>query len=90
MRTDHGAEFQGEFIKLCAQLRRSHKFLPLRTPQPNGVVERNNETLENKVRALLHENDLLKCFWTAVEYYELYYEQMLIRSILKKTPCELF
>jgi len=54
-------------------------------------VERKNRSLEEGARTLLNETRLPKYFWVDVVdtiYYTL--NRVLIRFILKKTPCELY
>jgi len=47
VRSDHGGEFENEpFETFCEKLEIIHEFSSPRTPQQNGVVERNNRTLQ--------------------------------------------
>ena len=62
-----------------------------RTPQQNGVVERNNRTLQEMARTILNENNLPKYFWAEVVNTSCYVlNRILLRPILKKTPYELW
>ncbi|CAM9000445.1 unnamed protein product [Rhodiola kirilowii] len=64
LRTDNGLEFCNDefdsFCKSCGILR--HKTVRA-TPQQNGVAERMNRTLLEKVRALLFTSGVPKAFW---------------------------
>lgn len=64
LRTDNGMEFCSlEFNEFCSKLGISrHKIVRL-TPQQNGMAERMNHTLLNKVRCLLAASDLGTSFW---------------------------
>jgi transposase InsO family protein len=92
IRSDHGREFdQLQFDLFCAKYGISHNFSAPRTPQQNGVVERKNRTLEDMARTMLLENALPKTYWAeAVNTANYILNRCLIRSILKKTPYELF
>ena len=60
-------------------------------PQQNGVVERNNRSLEELARTMLNESGLPKYFWADAVYTASYVlNKTLIRPILKKTPYELY
>ncbi|KAL0413795.1 UNVERIFIED_CONTAM: Retrovirus-related Pol polyprotein from transposon TNT 1-94 [Sesamum radiatum] len=64
LRTDNGLEFcNQQFSDLCDEFGiKRHRTTPY-TPQQNGVAERMNRTLLNKVRYLLISSDLSKSFW---------------------------
>jgi len=68
-----------------------HNFSTPRTPQQNGVVERNNGFLEELARTMLSKSSLPKYFWADAVNTSCYVmNRVLIRPILKKTPYELF
>jgi len=92
IRSDHGGEFQNEkFSKFCEKTGILHNFSAPRTRQHNGVVERKNRSLEELAKTMLSESSLPKYFWADVVSTFCYVMNiMLIRSILKKTPYELF
>ena len=77
IRSDHGGEFQNEkFSKFCEKA---------------GVVERKNRSLEELARTMLSESSLPKYFWVDAVSTSCYVmNRVLIRSILNKTPYELF
>ncbi|KAL2232022.1 UNVERIFIED_CONTAM: Retrovirus-related Pol polyprotein from transposon TNT 1-94 [Sesamum indicum] len=64
LRTDNGLEFCNQsFSDLCGKYgMKRHKTNPY-TPQQNGVAERMNRTLLDKVRCLLISSSLPKTFW---------------------------
>ncbi|KAL2251361.1 UNVERIFIED_CONTAM: Retrovirus-related Pol polyprotein from transposon TNT 1-94 [Sesamum indicum] len=64
LRTDNGLEFCNQsFSEMCDKHDiKKHKTSPY-TPQQNGVVERMNRTLLDKVRCLLVSFGLPKTFW---------------------------
>ena len=68
-----------------------HNFSAPRTPQQNGVVERKNRTLQEIARTMLNENGLPKYFWAEAVNTACYVvNRAHIRSILKRTPYELW
>ncbi|KAL2233631.1 UNVERIFIED_CONTAM: Retrovirus-related Pol polyprotein from transposon TNT 1-94 [Sesamum indicum] len=64
LRTDNGLEFCNKnFSDLCEEFGiKRHKTNPY-TPQQNGIAERMNRTLLDKVRCLLISSGLPKSFW---------------------------
>ncbi|KAL2225539.1 UNVERIFIED_CONTAM: Retrovirus-related Pol polyprotein from transposon TNT 1-94 [Sesamum indicum] len=64
LRTDNGLEFCNQhFSEMCDRFGiKKHKINPY-TPQQNGVAERMNRTLLEKVRCLLISSGLPKPFW---------------------------
>nr|GEX09667.1 hypothetical protein [Tanacetum cinerariifolium] len=73
LRTDNGLEFCGEsFNALCQKygIVRHHKLV--RTPQQNGVAERMNRTIMEKVRCMLSHANLDKDFWVKAATTETY------------------
>jgi len=92
IRSHHGVEFQNEkFSTFCEKMGIFHNFSTPRTPQQNGVVERKNRSLEELARTMLSESSLPKYFLADAVSTSCYVmNRVLIRSILKKTPYELF
>ena len=92
IRSDHGTEFENHnFDEFCNEHGINHNFSAPRTPQQNGVVERKNRTLEEMARTMLCEGNLPKYFWAEAVSTACYIlNRVLIRSILKKTPYELW
>ncbi|GJT35536.1 retrovirus-related pol polyprotein from transposon TNT 1-94 [Tanacetum coccineum] len=92
IRTDHSGKFDNEvqFGEFCSANGITHNFSALRTPQPNGVVERKNRTLQEMGRTILNEQSLPQKFWcNAIDTSTYILNQILIRAILVKTPYEL-
>ena len=63
VRSDHGGEFENEpFEAFCEKPGIAHEFSSPRTPQQNGVVERQNRSLQEMARTMFHEKNLAKTF----------------------------
>ena len=68
--TDNGGKFHNDqFLKLCQDGDIVHHFIVRDTPQQNGVTERMNRTLLEKVRCMLFNVGLGKEFWVEVVTY---------------------
>ena len=90
IRSDHGGEFQKDFITYCEERGITHQFSAPRTPQQNGVVERKNRSLQETARTLLQESKLPRSFWAEAVNTACYVlNRVIIRPILNKTPYEL-
>ena len=64
LRTDNGLEFcNREFEQLCTESGIARHLTVAGTPQQNGIAERMNRTLMDKVRCLLIQSGLPKTFW---------------------------
>ncbi|GKD06180.1 gypsy type transposase, partial [Tanacetum coccineum] len=64
LRTDNGLEFCREsFNALCRKYGIARHHTLVRTPQQNGVAERMNRTIMEKVRCMLSHANLDKDFW---------------------------
>ncbi|CAH9088439.1 unnamed protein product [Cuscuta epithymum] len=64
LRSDNGGEYTShEFKNYCSQHGIRHVKTVPGTPQHNGVVERMNRTIVEKVRCMLKMSDLPKSFW---------------------------
>ncbi|KAL6323545.1 hypothetical protein AAG906_039125 [Vitis piasezkii] len=63
IRTDNGGEYSGPFDEYCRQHGIRHQKTPPKTPQLNGLAERMNRTLVERVRCLLSQSQLLRSFW---------------------------
>ena len=92
IRSDHGKEFENkELENFCLENGFDHIFSAPRTPQRNGVVERKNRSIQEMARTLLNENNLPKYFWGEAVHTSCYVlNRVSIRTILKKTPYELW
>ncbi|RVW34206.1 Retrovirus-related Pol polyprotein from transposon TNT 1-94 [Vitis vinifera] len=63
IRTDNGGEYSGPFDEYCRQHGIRHQKTPHKTPQLNGLAERINRTLVERVRCLLSQSQLPRSFW---------------------------
>ncbi|GJU96176.1 retrovirus-related pol polyprotein from transposon TNT 1-94 [Tanacetum coccineum] len=64
LRTDNGLEFCEEsFNALCRKYGIARHHTLVRTPQQNGIAERMNRTIMEKVRCMLSHANLDKDFW---------------------------
>jgi len=63
IRTDNGGEYSGPFDEYCREHGIRHQKTPPKTPQLNGVAERMNRTLIERVRCLLSHAGLPGSFW---------------------------
>lgn len=64
LRTDNGFEFcNTEFDFFCKESGILRHRTVTYTPQQNGVTERMNRTLLEKVRCMLHSSGLPEFFW---------------------------
>ncbi|WVZ03005.1 hypothetical protein V8G54_023811 [Vigna mungo] len=63
IRTDNGGEYCGPFDAYCRQYSIAHEKTPPKTPQLNGLAERMNKTLIERVRCMLSKAKLPKHFW---------------------------
>nr|GEW09586.1 retrotransposon protein, putative, Ty1-copia subclass [Tanacetum cinerariifolium] len=92
LRTDNGLEFYNrEFEQLCIESGIARHFTVFRTPQQNGVAERMNRTLMDKLRCLLIQSGLPKTFRAEVTCTATYLiNRSPSREIEKKTPIEMW
>ncbi|GAA0155869.1 hypothetical protein LIER_13497 [Lithospermum erythrorhizon] len=63
IRTDNGGEYIGEFDQYCKIHGMLHEQSVPKTPQHNGLAERMNRTIVEKVRCLLSHSNLPTTFW---------------------------
>nr|GEW12974.1 hypothetical protein [Tanacetum cinerariifolium] len=92
LRTDNGLELcNQEFEKLCIESEIARHLTVTGTSQQNGLAERMNRTLMDKVRYLLIQSGLPKTFWVEATCTN---EYLINRSpstaIEKKTPMEMW
>ena len=62
IRTNNGGEYIGPFDAYCKEQGIRHQFTPPKTPQLNGIAERMNRTIVERVRCLLSHAKLPKNF----------------------------
>lgn len=63
LRSDNGGEYIGPLDEYCKSQGIRHQFTPKKTPQLNGVAERMNKTLLERMRCMLSEAKLPRHFW---------------------------
>nr|GEU35214.1 retrotransposon protein, putative, Ty1-copia subclass [Tanacetum cinerariifolium] len=92
LRTDNGLEFcNREFEQLYIKSGIARHLIVVGTPQQNGVAERMNITLMDKVRCLLIQSRLPKTFWAEATCTATYLiNRSPSRVIKKKTPMEMW
>ncbi|KAK7605169.1 hypothetical protein V9T40_007027 [Parthenolecanium corni] len=92
LRTDQGTEFTGGKVKeILDQEKIGLQFAPPDTPEHNGIAERFNRTLQNKVRSMLIDSRVPKTLWDlAVSASVHVYNRMPHRSINYEIPFKRF
>ncbi|KAK8936121.1 hypothetical protein KSP39_PZI013254 [Platanthera zijinensis] len=63
IRSDNGGEYIGPFDEYCRDHGIRHEKTPPKTPQLNGVAERMNRTLMERIQCMLSESKLPGMFW---------------------------
>ena len=64
MWSDNGEEFTSKkFKELCRESRIKRELSTPYNPQQNGVAERNNRTIMEATKAMLHDQDLPMHLW---------------------------
>ncbi|CAA7059133.1 unnamed protein product [Microthlaspi erraticum] len=63
IRSDNGGEYSGPFDAYCKEHGIRHQFTPPKTPQLNGLAERMNRTIVERVRCLISQSGLSMTFW---------------------------
>ncbi|GKB03600.1 retrotransposon protein, putative, ty1-copia subclass [Tanacetum coccineum] len=92
LRTDNGLEFcNREFEQLCIESGIARHLTVAWTSQQNGIAERMNRTLMDKVHCLLIQSGLPKTFWAEATCTTSYLiNRSPSRAIDKKTPMEMW
>ncbi|GJU32594.1 retrovirus-related pol polyprotein from transposon TNT 1-94 [Tanacetum coccineum] len=91
IRTDNGTEFVNQTLRSYYESAGiSHEILVVRTPQQNGVVERQNHTLVEVARTMLILAKALLFLWAEAVATACYTQnRSIIRRCHEKTPYEL-
>nr|AAV88069.1 hypothetical retrotransposon [Ipomoea batatas] len=63
IRTDNGGEYCGPFDEYCRRYGIRHQKTPPKIPQLNGLAERMNRTIMERVRCMLDDAKLPSSFW---------------------------
>ena len=92
LRSDNGTEYRNDqFSYFCKKEGISRHFTVRDTPQQNGVAERMNRTLLEKVRCMLSNAGLDKQFWAeAVMYASHLINRLPSATLNSKTPLEVW
>jgi len=91
LRSDRGGEYLSEeFSTHLKKAGTTRKLTVHDTPEHNGVAERLNRTILEKVRAMLHESDLPKFLWAEATAHAVYLKNRTwTRTIGNTTPYEI-
>ena len=91
LRSDRGGEYlSDEFVKHLKKAGTTRKLTVHDTPEHNGIAERLNRTLLEKIRAMLHDSDLPKFLWAEAAQHAVYLKNRTwTRTIGDTTPYEL-
>ena len=86
--SDNGGEFtSNEFKELCKDSGIKRELSNPYNPQQNGIVERNNRTIMEDTRAMLHDQDLPMHLWAEVARTAVYVQNHTPHRVLEnKTP----
>lgn len=91
LRTDNGSEYLNRILqdelKKCGI---EHQTTCPYTPQQNGVAERFNRTLQERMRCMLSEAGLEDCFWAEAICYAAYLINRSPSSNIDTTPEEMW
>ena len=64
LRSDNGGVYiSKEIIAFCKDSGIKRELIVPYNPKQNGVAEQNNRSIEESVKAMLHDQDLLKFLW---------------------------
>ena len=92
LRSDNGGKYTSDlFLQLCCDEGISRYFTVREIPQQNGVAERMNRTLLEKVRCMLSNSRLSKSFWAEALMYVCHLINRLSSSAIGgKTPMKVW
>jgi transposase InsO family protein len=87
LRSDNGGYFTSkEFMGYCSNHGIRRQFFVARTPQHNGVVERNNRTVHEMARTMLVDSKLTDIFWTQAVHTIIHIQnRVMLRNKTDKT-----
>jgi len=89
IRTDGGGEYRKQMADLCKELGIHHEETAPYTPHQNGVAERANRTICERIRSILAETQLPKELWAELGRTVVYLKNRSpTRSSKDKTPYE--
>lgn len=89
-RSDNGKEYNSkEFDKFCENEGVEKQLTVGYTPQENGVSKRNNQTVMEMAKSMMHEKGLPKSFWVEAVYTTVYLiNRCPTKTVWNETPIE--
>jgi len=92
LHSDNGREYKNkEFDKYLAEQGIQHHYIVHNTPEHNGIAERLNQTLLEKVRAMLYATNLPGSLWGEVLKHAIWLKnQTSTQALGRKTPFKAF
>jgi hypothetical protein len=92
VRSDRGGEFMSsDFKELCDKHGIKREYTIPRTPQQNGVVERQNRTVQQMARSMMNEKNIGQTYWVeAIHTIVHILNKAHLRPHSDKTPYELW
>jgi transposase InsO family protein len=86
--SDNGGEYTSkDFVNFCKDVRIKRELTTPYNPQQNGVVERENRTIMEAVKTMIHDQDLPMHLWEKTTRTTVYVQNKLSHSALGfKTP----
>src|ERR1700724_1976054 len=89
IRTDGGGEYRKQMAETCKELGIHHEETAPYTPHQNGVAERANRTICERIRSIIAETGLPKALWAEIARTVVYLKNRSpTRSLKDKTPYE--
>jgi transposase InsO family protein len=92
LRSDNGGEYtSNEFGRFFRDVEIKRDLTTPYNPKQNGVAERNNRTIMEEIKTMIHDQDLPMHLWDEATRAPLYVQNRLFHSALGfKTPEEMF
>ena len=89
IRTDGGGEYRKQMAELCKELGIHHEETAPYTPHQNGIAERANRTICERIRSIIAETNLPKTLWAELARTVVYLKNRTpTRSLNDQTPYE--
>ena len=92
LRSDNGGEYiSKEFADFCAEKGIKREFTAPYTPAQNGVAERMNRTIQERIMSMLSQSSLPQLFWVEALMTTIYLINRTLNATLQfKVPEELW
>jgi hypothetical protein len=92
IRSGRGGEFMSrDFKELCDEHGIKREYTIPRTPQQNGVVERQNRTVQEMARSMKNEKNISQTYWVEAIHIAVHvFNKSHLRPQSNKTPYELW